>query len=110
MAAATRSCCYSPQSKHALAWSPDGRFLAFATLDAKTRFDLWLLPMTGDRTPHPLVSTDASEQHVQISPDGRWFVYTSNQSGRFEVYVQRSPPPRALADFNHWRRRCQMER
>ena len=83
----------SPQSKHALAWSPDGRFLAFATVDAKTRFDLWLLPMTGDRTPIPLVATDASEQHVQISPDGRWFAYTSNQSGRLEVYVQRFPSP-----------------
>lgn len=83
----------SPQRKHALAWSPDGRFLVFATVDLKTRFDLWLLPLTGDRTPTPLVCTDASEQQVQISPDGRWFAYTSNESGRPEVYVQDFPSP-----------------
>ena len=83
----------SPHRKHALTWSPDGRFLVFSTVDAKTRFDLWLLPMTGDRTPIPLVTTDSSEDNVQISPDGRWFAYSSNQSGRFEVYVQRFPSP-----------------
>ena len=48
----------SPQSKHVETWSPDGRFLVYATVDSKTRFDLWLLPMTGDRTPQPLVRTD----------------------------------------------------
>jgi Tol biopolymer transport system component len=83
----------SPERKHALTWSPDGRFLVFAAVDAQTRFDLWLLPMTGDRRPTPLVCTHASEQQVQVSPDGRWFAYTSDESGRPEVYVQRFPSP-----------------
>jgi dipeptidyl aminopeptidase/acylaminoacyl peptidase len=41
----------------------------------------------------PLVTTEASERQVQISPDGRWFAYTSDRSGRSEVYVQRFPSP-----------------
>ena len=83
----------SPQSKHVETWSPDGRFLVYTTVDSKTRFDLWLLPMTGDRTPQPLVHTGKTEHQVQIAPDGRWFAYTSNESGRSEVYVQAFPTP-----------------
>jgi Tol biopolymer transport system component len=34
-----------------------------------------------------------NERHPQFSPDGKWFVYTSNESGRDEVYVERFPGP-----------------
>ena len=83
----------SSVAKHAQAWSPDGRFLVYATLEEKTRFDLWLLPMIGDRTPTPLLRTEFSEQQAHISPDSRWFSYTSTESGRSEVYVQSFPSP-----------------
>ena len=82
----------SPLSKHAQTWSPDGRFLVYATYEPKTRTDLWLLPMTGDRTPVPLARTAANEEQASISPDGRWFAYTADDSGRDEVYVQPLPP------------------
>jgi Tol biopolymer transport system component len=81
----------SPVDKHALAWSPDGRFLVFLAYDPDTRTDLWLLPLTGDRTPVPLLRTEAGEEQATISPDGRWFAYTSNESGRSEVYVRSFP-------------------
>jgi dipeptidyl aminopeptidase/acylaminoacyl peptidase len=83
----------SSDAKHAQAWSPNGRAIVYATYNAKTRVDLWLLPMDGDRTPVPLLRTEASEEQAQISPDGRWFAYTSNESGRSEVYVQAFPKP-----------------
>ena len=85
----------TPGRKHAQAWSPDGRFLVYGTYDPKTRVDLWLLPMTtsGDRTPVPLLRTEFSEEQATISPDGRWMAYTSNESGRSEVYVQSFPSP-----------------
>ena len=75
----------------AQSWSPDGRFLVYTAFDPKRRTDLWLLPMAGDRTPVPLVASNFSESQAQISPDGRWLAYASDESGRFEVYVQRFP-------------------
>jgi hypothetical protein len=40
------------------------------------------------------VETGFAEDSAQFSPDGRWIVYESNESGRFEVYVQALPTPR----------------
>jgi Tol biopolymer transport system component len=71
--------------------SPDGRFLVYETTDPKRRVDLWILPLSGDRTPNPLVATPFGEFAAQISSDGRWIAYTSNESGRDEVYVQAFP-------------------
>jgi serine/threonine-protein kinase len=38
--------------------------------------------------PEPLVVTEASDWGPDISPDGRWFAYTSDESGRYEIYVR----------------------
>jgi Tol biopolymer transport system component len=74
------------------ACSPDGKFLLYASDDAKTASDLWALPLQGDdRTPFPVAHTDFDEVHGQFSPDGRWIAYASNESGRYEVYVQTFP-------------------
>jgi hypothetical protein len=48
---------------------------------------------SGDRTPVPLLQSEFSEEQATISPDGRWLAYTSNESGRPEVYVQSFPSP-----------------
>jgi Tol biopolymer transport system component len=77
----------------AQSWSPDGQYLVYLAFDPKTRGDLWLLPMSGERTPRPFLQTPHSEQQAQISPDGRWVAYASNASGREEVWVQRFPTP-----------------
>jgi serine/threonine protein kinase len=69
-------------------WSPDGRFLLFRQNDPKTGFDLWALPSDGDRKPFPVIRGEADEQEGQFSPDGKWIAYQSNESGRFEIYVQ----------------------
>jgi serine/threonine protein kinase/Tol biopolymer transport system component len=76
-------------------WSPDGRFLLYLTnsndLAAKTRFDLWWLPMTGNRQAVPYLSTPFHEARGQFSPDGKWVAYTSDESSPNDVYVQRFP-------------------
>ena len=81
----------SNDDKHAQAWSPDGRFIIYGTYTRQTRSDVWLLPLTGKRTPRPLLQSEFSEEQAQISPDGRWISYTSNESGRSEVYVRDFP-------------------
>jgi serine/threonine protein kinase len=74
-------------------WSRDGRFLLFQYADPQTGWDLGALPMTGERKPIPLVKTPFEERTGQFSPDGRWIAYQSNESGRFEIYVQPFPGP-----------------
>ncbi len=72
-------------------WSPDGKFVVFRTVDPSTQGDLWLLPMSGDRTPEPYLKTAYAESDARVSPDGRWIVYVSNESGGGEIYVQSFP-------------------
>jgi eukaryotic-like serine/threonine-protein kinase len=75
----------------ATSWSADGRFIVYSTFDPTTSGDLWLLPMVGDRTPIPLLQSEFTDVQGQISPDGRWLAYTSNESGSLEVWVTTFP-------------------
>jgi DNA-binding winged helix-turn-helix (wHTH) protein/Tol biopolymer transport system component len=72
-------------------WSRDGRFIIYQDQDPVTGYDLWALPLTGTRTPTSIVRTAAWDVQGQVSPDGRWLAYSSNVSGKFEVYVQPFP-------------------
>ncbi len=79
-------------TKYPLSWSADGRFLLYRSANATTgRQDLWALPLTGDKTPVPVVQTNFDETEGQFSPDGRWLAYVSNESRRFEVMVRPFP-------------------
>ena len=71
--------------------SPDGRYLLFVNTDPQTKEDLWILPLTGEKKPFPYLQSDASEISGMFSPDGRWIAYASNESGKYEVYVQAFP-------------------
>jgi eukaryotic-like serine/threonine-protein kinase len=71
---------------------PDGRGLIYTVFDSSpTSPDLWMVPLTGDRTPVPVTSTPASEIDGQVSPDGRWLAYVSNEAGSYDVYVRPFP-------------------
>jgi Tol biopolymer transport system component/predicted Ser/Thr protein kinase len=80
----------SPEIKDALNWTHDGKFLIYDARRSDGKFDLWILPMGGsaaDRKPLSFLRTEFSEFDGQFSPDGRWVAYTSNQSGKHEIYV-----------------------
>jgi hypothetical protein len=83
----------TPEPKNPLAWSPDGRFLLYATLHEKTGTDLWALPLSGQGKPFPVVQTPFEETAGQLSPDGRWVAYQSNESGVVQIYVRPFPGP-----------------
>jgi Tol biopolymer transport system component len=72
--------------------SPDGRYLLFQNLSPTTKWDLLLLSLA-DRKVTPFLATPFDENHGEFSPDGRWIAYASNESGKFEVYVQPFPGP-----------------
>jgi len=74
-------------------WSSDGQFIVYATMGQGTAEDLWVLPLSGDQKPFGFLTTPFSEADARLSPDGRWLAYRSNESGRFEVYVQSFPKP-----------------
>jgi len=68
--------------------SPDGNFLAYWEDNPSTRGDIWLLPLRGQRKPQPFMVTSFDEWAPKFSPNGRWIAYTSNESGRAEIYVK----------------------
>jgi eukaryotic-like serine/threonine-protein kinase len=93
-------------------WSPDGRYIAYIAFQGApgSKADLWLLSLP-DRRASPLLQTEFDEVAGVFSPEGRWLAYASNESGRFEVYVQPFPGPGgkwqvSTAGGNHprWRR------
>ena len=78
---------------HLQSWSPDGKLIAYERLGSSGRWEIWMLPMEGDRQPYPYLLGQFPELHPAFSPDGNWLAYTSGESGRAEVYVQRFPGP-----------------
>jgi Tol biopolymer transport system component len=74
-------------------WSPDGRFVAFVNtgvprLANEQQSDVWVFDLARGRKPVPLLNTRFHEANPAFSPDGKWLAFTSNESGRPEVYVQ----------------------
>jgi eukaryotic-like serine/threonine-protein kinase len=78
----------SPNTQVASSWAPAGSRLVFDEFTPSTRRDIWLVDLNGDRKPVPLVRTAFDESNGKISPDGKWLVYESDETGRQEVYVQ----------------------
>jgi len=76
---------------HPTDWTRDGRSLLLDGAAAGGNADVWMLPLSGDRKPFPLLQTAFSESEARVSPNGRWLAYTSNESGRSEVYLRSFP-------------------
>jgi serine/threonine protein kinase len=73
-------------------WSKDGRYIAYVRDDDGTRTrDLFVSPLSGDRTPIRITQTRFDENEPHFSFDGKWIAYGSDQSGTWEVYVTSFP-------------------
>jgi len=84
----------APLLKKPVDWSRDGRYIIEEIIGAsKTGFDIWVLPLFGDRKPFPYVQTEFVERWAKLSPNGQWLAYRSNETLRNEVYVQTFPTP-----------------
>jgi serine/threonine-protein kinase len=75
-------------------FAPDGKRLVTNALDS-SQSDLGMLTLEGERREDVLLNTKFNEINGDVSPDGRWLAYQSNESGQFEVYL--APFPDAVA-------------
>jgi len=79
----------SSEVKAPSSWSPDGRYLLYFTPLAPNR--LWLLPLGdggADRKPVLMERSEFNLAAGRFSPDGRWIAYSSDESGRGQIYVR----------------------
>ena len=88
------------QSKNPLypfSFTPDGKRLAYIEVNPTTAFDILTAAIESDAAglragkPEIFLQTPADERHPAFSSDGRWLAYTSNESGKYEVYVRAFP-------------------
>jgi Tol biopolymer transport system component len=75
-----------------MSFSPAGQLLAFVEINPTTGYDIWVLRLS-DRKAQPFLRTPFNESVPRFSPDGHWLAYISDESGRYEVYVQPYPGP-----------------
>jgi Tol biopolymer transport system component len=98
-------------------WSRDGRYVIYTETDPIGHGDIWFLPdpldKSSERMPVKFQGTEVDESHGQLSPDGRWLAYVSDESGQMEVYVRPFPSSpgrwkvsagRGVSRDPHWRR------
>ena len=71
-----------------LDWSRDGRFIIYGNGG-----DLWVLPLSSDGKPYPMMQALYGDGGARFSPDGRWVAFVSNETSRSEVYVTRFDRP-----------------
>ena len=75
-------------------WSPDGRSVIYSVEDAETGNDLWVFDRQANNSEGgatPFLATRFSESTPQISPDGAYAAYCSDESGTRETYVREFP-------------------
>jgi Tol biopolymer transport system component len=83
----------STQHQDAGSFSADGRLLAYAEVDPESSWDIWVVPLDGDRRPIRFRHEPHALYHPTFSPDAQWIAYTSQGSGARQVWVERFPGP-----------------
>jgi Tol biopolymer transport system component len=92
-AASPRLVASGPENFHPIDWAPDGTLLlhAYATGGGSDDIDLWTLSPEPGAAPRPFIVESANQAQGQFSPDGRWVAYSSDESGRLQVYARAFP-------------------
>ena len=76
------------RDKRSDSWSRDSRYIFEQITDPKTGYDIWVLLLVGDRKAFPYLRSDFNERFARLSPNGQWLAHTSDETKRYEIYVQ----------------------
>jgi Tol biopolymer transport system component len=87
----------SPNWKNPGSWMPDGQSVVFGEQDPETNEDLKILSLGDKREARVLLKTPFSEDYPQVSPDGRWIAYLTDETGRSEIAIRPSS-----GSFEQW--------
>ena len=83
-----------PGEKEPDRWSSDGRYILFDYISKSTHgTDVWAAPLFGDHKPFPVAQGPGNDNWGVFSPDGKWVGYSSDESGRAEIYIVPFPGP-----------------
>jgi hypothetical protein len=81
----------SPGAEDVTSWSRDGKYLIYNTLSPNGGQELWRITLP-EKSAAPLFSTSQSGTGAEMSPDGGWIAFASDETGRNEVWVRGVPP------------------
>jgi len=87
----------SAEPKFPSDWSRDGAQIAYHHRSG-SKIDVSILSVAGEPASNPFLVSEFAEPEAYFSPDGNWVAYSSNETGRFEVYVRTNPPPTSPGD------------
>jgi serine/threonine-protein kinase len=80
-----------PNSRYASSFTSDGTGLLFREEAGDTGLDIGIVTLGRERRLEILIKTPFNELNPELSPDGKWLAYESNQSGQNEIYVRPFP-------------------
>ncbi len=72
-------------------WSSDVILFSRASKVGSEQMDIWVLQTSGEQTAYALLVSPSRKRGAKLSPNGRWILYTTDESGRDEVVVQPYP-------------------
>ena len=64
-------------------------------------WDIWVMPLFGDRKPFPVVQSQSNKEDPSFSADGKWLAYDSDESGQYEIFVEPFPGPGAKTPISN---------
>ena len=77
-----------PYPRLPISWSDDGKLLGFYEIHPETHRDVWVVALSEGAEPQPVSTSPHDDVAGHLSPDGRFIAYVSDESGRYEIYVQ----------------------
>jgi len=78
----------SSSQQHLIAWIEGGKSLLYYEWNLENTYELRTVGVAAGSKPRVVRSSSHSEPEADLSPDGRWFAYASEQGNRLEVYVE----------------------